>query len=85
MSAPRSGMDIWRAACRRALYAHALRVDGMTYKAIGQEMGVGVARARELAMKGSRIVDRDFRHVAEALEALQVELKARGGTGRAER
>lgn len=70
-----TGRQIWRDARRRALQAHALRADGLSYRAIGEQMGIGRARARELALKGLRIVTRDFQHIAEALEELQIRFK----------
>ena len=74
---PRTQRDIFRDARRRALQAHAMRVDGLTYAAIGTELGIGPSYARDLAMKGSRVIERRFQHVAEALEELQARLAAK--------
>lgn len=49
-----------RSAClrQRSLEALALRLSGMKYREIGQELGVGLTYARSLAMRGERISKR---------------------------
>lgn len=46
-------------AIQKAFQAHDLRKKAMTYKAIGQEMGVSSSRAQQLVRKAERIIKRE--------------------------
>lgn len=48
-------------ARQRAFQAHDLRKKAMTYKAIGEEMGISSSRAQQLVSKAERIIKREER------------------------
>jgi len=56
---PSKQKEISANARERALQALKLREKGWTYKAVGIAMYVSVARARQLAQKGERILKRE--------------------------
>lgn len=60
-SRPNKQKEISAAARDRALWAVSLRKKGWTYKAVGIAMYVSAARARQLVMKGERIMNREQR------------------------
>ena len=48
-------------ARQRAFQAYDLRKKAMTYKAIGEEMGISSTRAQQLVRKAERIIEREKR------------------------
>jgi hypothetical protein len=56
--APSKQKLITQKATERALHALELRKKGWTYKAVGIAMNVSASRARDLANKGERILNR---------------------------
>ena len=66
LTAPPSKQKIiTQRAKERALLALGYRKKGWTYKAVGEAMYVSTSRARQLAQKGQRIVDREKRWEGE--------------------
>jgi len=62
--------------------ARAYATGSLTYRELGQCIGVGVARAREIAMKGERIQCRQVRDEVPELPALPRELRIDRGRAR---
>lgn len=57
----KKGETIKQKAKQRAFQAHDLRKKAMTYKAIGEEMGISSSRAQQLVSKAERIIKREER------------------------
>lgn len=57
----KKGEIIKQRARQRAFQAHDLRKKAMTFKAIGEEMGVSSSRAQQLVSKAERIIKREER------------------------
>jgi hypothetical protein len=57
----KKGEILKQKARQRAFQAYDLRKKAMTYKAIGEEMGISSTRAQHLVSKAERIIEREKR------------------------